>query len=116
MPRLIIIAIFLISIFPSVTIAGEKEELSLAKKAYFDGLYDLASEQLVKILRAYPRTKQADKVHFLLGECLFNQGKFSRAQEEYRTVLNEYRASELREKASYRIGECYYEEKEFDGA
>jgi len=115
--NLIPVAVFLLLI-ASVCAAQNAEEADLffAKKAFGDGLYELAETRLEEFLRDYPQTPSLYEAHALLGRCYYKENKFSRALYEFEAVLTAPAGSGSQDDALYWSGEIYLRNGDFNKA
>ncbi|MDP3790802.1 MAG: tetratricopeptide repeat protein [Candidatus Omnitrophota bacterium] len=87
---------------------GEEAEFIFAKKAFSDGFYALAQENIEDFLDKYPETPRVYEVRLLLGRCFYYQNNFRRASYEFNIVLDSPSAIALQDGALYWIGDIYY--------
>jgi TolA-binding protein len=82
----------------------EETLYTIAVRAYQDGLFDLARDQLQTYLTSFPQGKHRAEVHYLLGDDRYRQGDFARAAQHLQEALQRQLASNLREDARYLLG------------
>ena len=84
-----------------------KEQLVFAMMAYEEGEYKEAIKEFKKLIKHYPRSRQAPEAQFFISRCYEKQGKLFVAFEGYQEVINKYpfseRAPEIIE-IQYKIG------------
>jgi TolA-binding protein len=91
----------------------EDADYVFAKKAFKDGLYDLAGNRFESVLRNYPNTPRIYEIHSLLGRSCYYQNKFTRALYEFDVVLNAPAGSDAQDEALYWSGEIYLKNGDF---
>lgn len=74
------------------------EQLSYAMEFYEAGEYDVAVRELRKLLKHYPRAREAPQAQFQIGKILENQKKLYDAYKAYQLVIDKYPFSNLSEK------------------
>lgn len=110
--------VFAVLTLSSVVFAVEPEDaaFTLAKRAFNDGLYDLAQEKLEGFLAAYPHTPYLYDAHMLLGRCLYNLNNPSKALYEFDIVLEAPGGTKLEDEALYWTGEICSNEGNYSKA
>lgn len=88
------------------------KDLSFAKEAYRDGLYELAQSKLESYLKDNPESYKNPEMHLFLGECLLKQNKLTRAMSEFKLVLNS-KDEKLLAQATYWVGEANFSGKDY---
>jgi TolA-binding protein len=103
----------------SLSRAGVKtgEELYfLGIKAYQDGLWDLAVQQLDKYLSLYPEGSAASRARFIQAEALFQKRQYRQAAAVYQRFSQLHPDSKLLDKVWYRLGVCNYRLGDYQAA
>jgi TolA-binding protein len=96
--------------------SGEEAEFTFAKKAFVDGFYSLAQENLEDFLRSYPATEHLYEAHLLLGRSLYYQNDLKRAYYEFDIVLSAPNASGFEDSAVYWMGDIYFKGQDYEKA
>ncbi|MEM9400127.1 MAG: tetratricopeptide repeat protein, partial [Verrucomicrobiota bacterium] len=80
------VALCLLGALTNVTCAQEKDEkrdMAFAKRAFQDGLYDLAEIKLARFIEDFPQSTQLYEVRWLLGQSYFFQEKYKQAVAQF---------------------------------
>jgi len=96
--------------------SGEEAEFAFAKKAFNDGFYSLAQENLEDFLRNFPATEHLYEAHLLLGRSLYYQNDLKRAYNEFDIVLDAPNVSGFEDSAVYWTGDIYFKGKDYEKA
>jgi outer membrane protein assembly factor BamD len=72
-----------------------QEQLQVGLDFYEMQEYKKAIREFEKLLKAYPRARQAPDAQFIIGKCYEDQGELHRAFKEYQVVVDKYPFSEL---------------------
>ncbi|MDP2929746.1 MAG: tetratricopeptide repeat protein [Candidatus Omnitrophota bacterium] len=94
----------------------EEAEFIFAKKAFSDGFYSLAQDNLEDFLKKYPATDYLYEAHLLLGRALYYQNNFKRSHYEFDIVLSAPNASGFEDSALYWSGDMYFKGRDFKKA
>ncbi len=89
-----------------------QEQLKYALGFYSTGKYDEAIREFRKLLKHYPKSRQAAEAQYYIGVCLQKQGKLYQAFKNYQLVIDKYPFSErFKEiiKLEYEIGKALLE-------
>lgn len=100
-------------LLPMVLTAAEpagRLEFMYAKKLIEERFYDLAAEQLEKVLRDYPNLPEADEAQFLLGEVYLKSGDTERAKAAFLRTAIVYPQSPWAPQALFKVAETYERE------
>jgi TolA-binding protein len=95
---------------------SEEAEFVFAKKAFSDGFYSLAQENLEDFLRTFPATEHLYEAHLLLGRSLYYQNDLKRSYYELDVVLNAPNTSGFEDSAIYWMGEIYFKGQDYEKA
>lgn len=95
----------------SLCAAEPDADFRVAKSAFEDGLYQIASNQLLQFIKRYPEDEKIAEAYFYLGESLLNLESFEQAREAYARAAAH---PPLAEAALYRTACAYYREGEED--
>jgi len=71
-----------------------QEQLAFALQAYEAGEYKEAIKEFQKLIKHYPRARQAPEAQFYISQCFENQGKLFTAFNKYQEVIDKYPFSE----------------------
>ncbi len=114
----IVTAVFFLFLFSSLCFAqsGEEAEFTFAKKAFSDGFYALAQENLEDFLHAYPATTHLYEAHLLMARSLYYQNELKRSYNEFDIVLNAPNASGFEDSAIYWMGDIYFKGQDYEKA
>ncbi len=85
----------------------------LGQKAYDDGLWDLAIQQLSNYISDYPNASRLPYAYFLKAEAFVQKKQYKKAIVDYRKIVKKYPRHELSNKAWYRLGFCNYKLKKY---
>ena len=96
--------------------SGEEAEFIFAKKAFSDGFYALAQENLESFLDSYPDTGHLYEARILLGRCFYYQNNFKKASYEFDIVLNAPPTAAPQDSAIYWTGDIHYSGGDFKNA
>ncbi|MCX5666030.1 MAG: tetratricopeptide repeat protein [Candidatus Omnitrophica bacterium] len=110
----IIIALLAASV--SFAQGTEEAEFTFAKKAFSDGFYSLAQENLEDFLHTYPATTHLYEAHLLLGRSLYYQNDLKRSYNEFDIVLSAPNASGFEDSAVYWMGDIYFKGQDYEKA
>jgi len=110
------IMVILLSLSTCFAQVNEEAEFVFAKKAFTDGFYSLAQENLEDFLNKYAGTNHIYEAHLLLGRCFYYQNNFKKSSHEFNIALNLLAAPDLQDGALYWIGEIYYRSGDFKKA
>ena len=118
MRYLILLAIILLSVSTCLAQVqvNEETEFAFAKKAFSDGFYSLAQENLEDFLNKYPGTNHIYEAHLLLGRCFYYQNNLKQSSYEFDMVLNSPATLNLQDGALYWVGDIYYRSGDFKKA
>ncbi|HEX9780686.1 MAG TPA: outer membrane protein assembly factor BamD [bacterium] len=87
-----------------------EEQLTHAQGFFQDGEFERARTEFRKLLRAYPKAREAVEAQYYLGRCEEDLGDYYKAFKEYRKALQVYpstvRFDEVLER-EYRIGNYF---------
>ena len=72
-----------------------QEQLQVGLDLYEIKEYKKAIQEFQKLLKTYPRARQAPDAQFTIGKCYEDQGELYRAFKEYQVVVDKYPFSEL---------------------
>lgn len=72
-----------------------QEQLQVGLDLYEAKEYKQAIREFQKLLKAYPRARQAPDAQFTIGRCYEDMGALYRAFKEYQIVIDKYPFSEL---------------------
>jgi len=72
-----------------------QEQLQYALTFYENKKYKEAAQELKKLLKHYPKARQAPEAQYYLGVVNEEQGKLYQAFKEYQTVIDKYPFSDL---------------------
>ena len=72
-----------------------QEQLQVGLDLYEEKEYKQAIREMEKLLKHYPRARQAPDAQFTIGKCYEDQGEIYRAFKEYQVVVDKYPFSEL---------------------
>jgi outer membrane protein assembly factor BamD len=72
-----------------------QEQLKVGLDLYEAKEYKKAIREFEKLLKTYPRARQAPDAQFAIGKCYEDQGALYRAFKEYQVVIDKYPFSEL---------------------
>jgi outer membrane protein assembly factor BamD len=72
-----------------------QEQLKVGMDLFEAKEYKQAIREFEKLLKAYPRARQAPEAQFKIAECYKAQGALYRAFKEYQVVIDKYPFSEL---------------------
>lgn len=72
-----------------------QEQLQVGMDYYDADDYKAAIREFEKLLKHYPRSRQAPDAQFAIGRCYEDQGGLYRAYKEYQIVVDKYPFSEL---------------------
>ena len=61
-----------------------------AKQAFDQGDYELAREKFQKLIKNYPKSKNADNAQFWIGEIYYHEKWYEKAILEYQKVIEKY--------------------------
>jgi tol-pal system protein YbgF len=61
-----------------------------AKQAYDQGDYEAARDGFQKLIKEYPKSKNADNAQFWIGEIYYHEKWYEKAILEYQKVIEEY--------------------------
>ena len=105
-------------LFSSLSFAqvSEEAEFAFAKKAFSDGFYSLAQENLEDFLRSWPATGHIYEAHLLLGRSLYYQNDLKRSSYEFDIVLSAPNASGFEDSALYWMGDIYFSTENYEKA
>lgn len=85
-----------------------EEQLAFAKQFYDARDYKKATNEFEKLIKSYPKSKEAAEAQYYIGACLEDQGKLYDAFKAYQKVVEKYpfseRSFEVVDK-QYKIGE-----------
>jgi TolA-binding protein len=114
----IVTAVFFLFFFSSLCFAQGREEaeFSFAKKAFSDGFYSLAQENLESFLRDYPATEHLYEAHLLLGRSLYYQNDLKRSYYEFDIVMSAPNVSGFEDSAVYWTGDIYFKGQDYEKA
>jgi tol-pal system protein YbgF len=70
--------------------ASEVQIYSDARKAYDNGDLDKARQLFQRLIKDFPKSKNADNAQFWIGESYYREKWFERAILEYQTVIEKY--------------------------
>ncbi|MBF0478327.1 MAG: outer membrane protein assembly factor BamD [Candidatus Omnitrophica bacterium] len=85
-----------------------KEQLDFAKGFYDSKQYPEAVRELKKLIKNYPKSRDAANAQYYIGRCYEDQGKLYSAFKEYQLVLDKYPFSEMSPEVierEYKIGQ-----------
>jgi TolA-binding protein len=111
-----LIAFFLLSSALCFAQSGEDADFLSAKKAFSDGFYALAQENLESFLDNYPGTNNLYEAHILLGRCFYYQNNLKKASYEFDIVLNAPPTAAPQDSALYWMGDIHYSGGDFKNA
>jgi len=95
---------------------NEEADFMDAKKAFSDGFYALAEENIETFLNTYPDTSYLYEAHLLLGRCFYYQNNPEMASYEFSIVLNAAPTAAPKDSASYWLGNILYKGGDYKGA
>ena len=72
-----------------------QEQLQYALEFYKDKEYKEAINEFRKLIKHYPRAREAPDAQYHVGLCLEEQGKIFESYKEYQEVIDKYPFSEL---------------------
>lgn len=72
-----------------------QEQLQVGLELYEAKEYKKAIREFEKLLKHYPKARQAPDAQFTIGKCYEDQGALYRAFKEYQVVIDKYPFSEL---------------------
>lgn len=82
-----------------------RDEYLYAQRLYDEGYYDLAAEQLERVLQDHPGMAGADEAQFLLGETYVLLGEFNKARSAFLRTAVIYPEFPRAPEAMYKVGE-----------
>lgn len=91
-----------------------EEQFDWALSFYLKEDYKAAFKEFRKVLRYYPRSRQAPRARFYAGQCLEKRGDYYKAFKEYQKVIDEYPGSEVINEVierQFKIGELFLKGK-----
>jgi tetratricopeptide (TPR) repeat protein len=94
----------------------EESLFTIAVRAYQDGLYDLARDQLQTYLTTFPHGKHGADVQYLLGDYFYRQGDFAAAAQHLQEALQLHLSPNLRDDARYLLGRSRIETARYSEA
>ncbi len=89
-----------------------QEQLDYGLAFYSRGRYDEAIREFRKLLKCYPKAREAAEAQYYIGVCLQKQGKLYKAFKNYQLVIDKYPFSDrFKEiiKREYEIGKALLE-------
>lgn len=95
---------------------NEEADFMAAKKAFTDGFYALAEENIETFLDTYPDTPHLYEAHLLLGRCFYYQNNSKKASYEFSIILNAAPTVAPHDSAFYWLGDILYRGGDFKGA
>ena len=95
---------------------NEEADFMAAKKAFTDGFYALAEENIETFLDTYPDTPYLYEAHLLLGRCFYYQNNSKKASYEFSIILNAAPTVAPHDSAFYWLGDILYRGGDFKGA
>ena len=75
---------------PAGSDVSETQLYSDARAAYDNGDLDKARQLFQKLIKAFPKSKNADNAQFWIGESYYREKWYERAILEYQTVIEKY--------------------------
>lgn len=116
--RIKVSCLFFMLLSASLCLAQVNEEADFmaAKKAFSDGFYGLAEENIETFLNTYPDTPYLYDAHLLLGRCFYYQNNPKRASYEFSIVLNAPPTAAPQDSAFYWMGDIFYKGGDYKGA
>lgn len=94
----------------------EEQDFFVAQKAFSDGFYDLALDNIEQFIRDYPNSKKTPQAHLLKGKCFFYEDRFNDALLEFKNIETQSTANKIRDALIYWIAETNFKTKNFDAA
>jgi TolA-binding protein len=88
----------------------------LGVRAYQDGLWDLAIQQLSQYLSGYPEGAMTVWARFLRAEALFQKQQYRAAADLYQEFSRLYPDNELIDRVWYQLGVCNYRLGDYQAA
>ncbi len=76
--------------------------------------YDQATKVADAFFTRYPKSRQADRARFLMGEMRLALRDYQQALSHYKEIIEKFPASPYIIDARYKLGLCYFEIKEYD--
>jgi len=61
-----------------------------AKRAFDRGVFETAREEFQRLIKKYPKSKQADNAQFWIGETYYREKWYEKAILEYQKVIEKY--------------------------
>jgi len=106
--RIIIVLIALISLGLAQGAISTNNTLSLddylyAKRLYDEGYFDLAAEQLQRVLQNYPEFPNADEAHYLLADSYYKNEEYKNARATYLRLAIVFPESPLAAESMYKV-------------
>jgi len=95
---------------PEINIA----QFNAAKKLYEDGEYGIANYEFQALLRAYPKSRQADLLTYYIGMCYQKLDLYPMARNWFQELLTNYPNSQWAPAAQVEIGYGYLDPKRPD--
>ncbi len=101
--RLIFFLLFLLGHFAGAVDQDQNEYL-YARKLFDEGYFDLAAEQLERVLRDNPGFELADEAQFLLGESYLKTKQFDKARAAFLRIAIVFTQSPLAPESMEKVG------------
>lgn len=113
---LIFLCVLLVSYSVPAEEPTEEADFLSARKAFDNGVYDIAEKKLEALLKDYPNPIHFYEVHTLLGRCLYYQNNLPGAAGEFEAALNAPTGSRFQDEAFYWTGEINLKNGEYKKA
>lgn len=81
-----------------------QDEYLYARKLFDEKYYDLAAEQLERVLRDYPSISEAEEAHYLLGEAYLKAGDFEHSRAAFLRFAITFPKSPRAPEAMFKVG------------
>ncbi|MFC1850812.1 tetratricopeptide repeat protein [candidate division CSSED10-310 bacterium] len=91
----------------------EKEDFTVALRAFQDGLLDLSRQQFEIFREKYPKSYRSSTALFFLGEISFQGKEYARAEKEFGLFQKKYPRHDKAEEALFRLGRCYFLQRKY---
>lgn len=94
----------------------ERDDYTIAMRAFEDGMYDFSRQQLEHFLSTWPESSSRPLAFFFLAEISFQKKEYTRAVREFSTFIQRYGKHTRIEEAMFKLGRCKYLSGDYGGA
>ncbi len=110
-----ILLVFSLSL-ANLALAGERSDITLAKKLMNEGLYEIAYDEFIDFATQNSDSPDAAEAYYLAYDCLFLNGKYNGSYNHFKKYIRDFPLEIYTLFARERIGEIYLKLENYGSA